>query len=146
MLPVDQHMLLALMAPRPVYVASAQDDLWADPRGEFLSSQHATEAYRLHGVDEPAHDRMPDPHQPVGHRVGYHLRSGPHDVTPYDWQQFLRFADEHHDQRRHVAAEQLQSHPPAIRPQDSQHPDQLSAVGQRKCVRWQNAPRAAARK
>ena len=95
-LPVDQHMLLALVAPRPLYVASAQGDAWADPRGEYLSLFYASRVYSLYDPKNALSDRMPAVDQPVSSgNLGYHMRSGGHDVTRYDWEQFLDFADLH---------------------------------------------------
>ncbi|QHW35286.1 acetylxylan esterase [Paenibacillus rhizovicinus] len=94
-LPVDQHMLLSLIAPRPLYVASATNDEWADPRSEFQSLVHATAAYRLFGCKDLTEMNFPHPEEPLlRERMGYHLRSGEHDLKPYDWDRFMDFADQ----------------------------------------------------
>jgi len=92
-LPVDAHVTLAMTAPRPLYVASAIDDAWADPRGEFLAAVAAEPAWRLCGRVGLGTADWPPVDTPVGRTVGYHVRRGRHDLVEYDWQRFADFAD-----------------------------------------------------
>lgn len=92
-LPVDQHELLALIAPRPLHVGSAEDDAWADPRGEFLGAKHAEPVYALFGQKGLGVAEWPAVNQPVlGDGLAYHYRTGVHSITLYDWERYMEFA------------------------------------------------------
>ena len=92
-LPFDQHELLALMAPRRVYVASAEDDRWADPHGEFLAARAASPVFALYGLKGIERPSMPTLHEPLQNHVAYHIRAGKHDVTAYDWHRYMDYCD-----------------------------------------------------
>ena len=97
LLPVDQHEMLALIAPRPLYVASAEEDKWADPRGEFLGAYYATPVYQLFGKKGIESIEMPTVNQPIQNTIAYHIRTGKHDVTDFDWEQYIKWAKEQLD-------------------------------------------------
>ncbi len=99
LLPVDQHMLLALLAPRLLYVQSSSWDDWADPAAERLGCRLASEVYEkvygLPGVRLPAEAEVAVDTPYHDGRIGYHMRTGDHAITPRDWQQFMDFWDRH---------------------------------------------------
>lgn len=92
-MPIDQHHLLALVAPRPLYVASAVEDRWSDPKGEFLGALAAEPVFKLLGQPGLGTATYPEVGQRVGQSIGYHVRQGKHDVTLEDWEAYLDFAD-----------------------------------------------------
>ena len=94
-LPFDQHELVALIAPRKVYISSAVEDLAADPKGEFLAGYYAGCVYELYGLKGLGTEAQPPVHQPIMNDIGYHVREGEHDVTDYDWRCWMDFADKH---------------------------------------------------
>ena len=92
----DQHELLALIAPRLLCVASATDDYWAGPRGEWWSAKLASPAWELYGKKGLVADTHPAPEKPQQEGcISYHLRKGPHFLAPYDWHRYMDFADRH---------------------------------------------------
>ncbi|MHB1021688.1 MAG: glucuronyl esterase domain-containing protein [Acidobacteriaceae bacterium] len=88
-LPFDQHLILAAVAPRPVHIASAAEDHLSDPPGEFLTAHLATPVYQFLGYSGLPVEEMPPVNSPVFGRISYHIRPGGHDVTDYDWEQYL---------------------------------------------------------
>ena len=97
-MPFDQHQLLALLAPRHLYVASALEDTWSDPLSEFMAASLAGEAYRLlglRGLVNPTGEFIAPGESLHEGEVGYHLRTGLHFLSRYDWQQYMRYFDRH---------------------------------------------------
>jgi hypothetical protein len=95
-LPVDQHMLIALCAPRPVYVNGGLTDQWSDPVGEFLAMVAAGPVYRLVGGKDLGATELPPLDAPVtGGDLAFHYHSGGHMAVPADWKAFLDFAERH---------------------------------------------------
>ena len=88
-MPVDQHSLLATLAPRPLYVSNAQHDLWADQKGQWIGTYHAAPAYKLYEQELALQSsEQPEINQPViESAIGYHVRSGVHGLELYDWEQ-----------------------------------------------------------
>ncbi len=96
-LPVDQHMLIALVAPRPVYATNASKDLWADPTGTFLSLKNAEKVYALYGLKSNLPSNPPGINQPITESpLAYHNREGEHNLMAYDWSNFIKFANYHY--------------------------------------------------
>lgn len=96
LLPVDQHMLISLIAPRPVYATNASDDLWADPKGTFLSLKNAEPVFQLYGLKSALPSDIPGNDIAITTSpIAYHNRTGEHNLTLYDWTNFIKFADYH---------------------------------------------------
>ena len=93
-LPFDQHELVALVAPRAVYVTSADEDLWADQRGEWLAIHEAEPVWKLYGRQGLPSDTMPPLDKPlIGDGMGYHIRTGEHNYKVFDWNAHMDLAD-----------------------------------------------------
>ncbi len=93
-LPFDQHSVISLVAPRPVYLATGKDDSWADPLGEFLAGKAAEPVYALYGLPGIGCDKQPavDVAMNKGY-IAYHIRTGGHAILDFDWDKFLEYAD-----------------------------------------------------
>lgn len=94
-LPFDQHCLIALCAPRPVLLAAATEDTWADPVGQFEMLKAADKVYQLVGSDGVASTQRPEVGKLMDSKLGYYIRAGKHSMTKDDWKVFLDFADKH---------------------------------------------------
>ncbi|MCA9129144.1 MAG: hypothetical protein KDB22_18780 [Planctomycetales bacterium] len=107
-LPVDQHLLIALIAPRPVYINGGLSDQWSDPIGEFQAMVAAGPVYELLGAAGLGTDRLPELDQPIisGH-LAFHYHSQGHQAVPEDWRLFLEFATRHYAQ--HATSEIVRS-------------------------------------
>jgi hypothetical protein len=100
-LPVDQHMLIALVAPRPLYATNASKDFWADPKGTYLSLKNAEKVYGLYGLKSALPLHPPGINEPIIRSpIAYHNREGEHDLTVYDWSNFIKFADYHYKRNK----------------------------------------------
>lgn len=95
-MPFDQHMVLAMVAPRPFYLGSAAEDLNEDPKGEFLAMKAIEPVYQLYGFKGLPTDEMPAVNQAIyGDRLGFHLREGKHGITAFDWDNYIKFIKVH---------------------------------------------------
>jgi hypothetical protein len=95
-MPVDAHMLIALSAPRPVFITGGTKDQWADPKGEFLAGVAAGPVYRLFGKRDLGTTELPPLDTPlIDGDLGFLYHTGGHTITPADWDAFLSFASRH---------------------------------------------------
>ena len=92
-IPVDQHQLLALIAPKPVLIGAGSRDRWSDPSGTFRAVQGASPAYQLYGAPPFTQTRLADPD--LSKPLAFFMRQGTHGVTGADWDRFLTFLDAH---------------------------------------------------
>lgn len=95
LIPFDQHLVIAMIAPRPIAIGSAEGDTNSDPEGEFLGGVYATPVYRLLGTEGLPTTKMPGLNEPVSGQIQYHIRPGKHNILTYDWEQYLNFMDKH---------------------------------------------------
>jgi hypothetical protein len=94
-LPFDQHLVISLIAPRPIAIGSAEGDTNSDPEGEFFGGMYANPVYKLLGTTGLPATAMPAVNKPISGQIGYHIRQGGHAVLTYDWECYLNFMDQH---------------------------------------------------
>ncbi|HEX4949007.1 MAG TPA: acetylxylan esterase [Blastocatellia bacterium] len=93
--PVDAHMLVSLLAPRPVLLQTGDTDGWSDPKGEFLAAVAADSVFKLLGKEGLGTTNMPAAGQTIFHTLGYVMHAGGHGTIPSDWDLFLQFMKMH---------------------------------------------------
>lgn len=93
--PFDAHMIIALIAPRPLLLQTGDTDLWSDPKGEFLAEVAAAPVYKLLGKDPLDTDTWPGPNQPILHDLAYLMHDGGHGMVPSDWDVYIQFLRQH---------------------------------------------------
>jgi hypothetical protein len=98
-LPVDAHMLIASIAPRPLLLQTGDKDFWSDPKGEFLAAVVAGPVYTLLGKQTLGTDHWPPAGTPIFQTLGYVMHDGGHGTIPSDWDLFLRFMQKHFQSR-----------------------------------------------
>jgi hypothetical protein len=95
---VDAHMLVALMAPRPVFLQTGNQDYWSDPKGEFLAAVAAEPVFKLLGKQGLGTDQMPAAGESIMHDIGYRMHAGGHGAMPGDYPEFIKFMQMHFGQ------------------------------------------------
>jgi hypothetical protein len=104
-MPVDAHMLMSLIAPRPLFVTGGTGDQWSDPKGEFLAQVATGPVYRLLGARDLGVTTYPPPDTPVvTGDLGFNLHTGPHTATPAEWATFVDFLARYFPSARPAAA------------------------------------------
>ena len=97
--PMDAHMLIALMAPRPILLQTGDTDKWSDPLGEFQAAVAAEKVYKLFGKKGLDTDRIPESGTPILNDIGYFMHKGGHGMNAADgtsdWSVYLDFMDKH---------------------------------------------------
>ena len=93
--PMDAHLLVALIAPRPVLLQTGDKDFWSDPKGEFLAAVAAEPVYKLLGKQGLGTDAWPMAKTPIFHDIGYYMHDGGHGMVDGDWQVYVEFLTMH---------------------------------------------------
>ena len=93
--PMDAHLLVALIAPRPLLLQTGDTDKWSDPTGEFLAAVAATPVYELLGEEGVEVATLPPAGQLVGGTLAFYMHDGGHGIVPSDWDVYLDFMEKH---------------------------------------------------